>query len=158
MAYEKAHALVAQLTLDEKSNLTRGYPGSCVGNTGAVPRFGIKPICFADAPDGIRGTDFVSAFPSQLHLAATWDKSLMYSYGHALGEEYYGKGINVALGPVAGPLGRIAKGGRNWEGLSNDPYLAGVGMYEVTRGMQDAGVIATAKVSRPVGFCGIASL
>ncbi len=60
-------------------------------------------------------------------------------------DEFYGKGINVALGPVAGPLGRIARGGRNWEGLSNDPYLAGVAMGGITRGMQDAGVIATPK-------------
>ncbi|KAB2577636.1 putative beta-glucosidase M [Lasiodiplodia theobromae] len=144
-AYEKARALVAQLTLDEKSNLTRGYTGSCVGNTGAITRLGIEPFCFADAPDGVRGTDFVSAFPSQLHLATTWDRDLMYAYGKAIGEEYHDKGINVALGPVAGPLGRIARGGRNWEGLSNDPYLAGVGMHEVTRAMQDAGVIAVAK-------------
>lgn len=55
-------------------------------------------------------------------------------------------GINVALGPVAGPLGRIARAGRNWEGLSSDPYLAGAGMYHVTDGMQSSGVIATAKV------------
>ncbi|KAH7056013.1 beta-glucosidase-related glycosidase [Macrophomina phaseolina] len=144
-AYEKARALVAQLTQDEKSNLTRGYTGACVGNTGAIPRLGIEPLCFADAPDGIRGSDFVSAFPSQLHLATTWDRNLMYQYGKALGEEYHDKGINVALGPVAGPLGRIAKGGRNWEGLSHDPYLAGVGMYEVTQAMQSAGVIAVAK-------------
>jgi len=27
---------------------------------------------------------------------------------------------HVALGPVVGPLGRIARGGRNWEGYSPD--------------------------------------
>lgn len=30
----------------------------------------------------------------------------MYAYGKAMGDEYYGKGVNVALGPVGGPLGR----------------------------------------------------
>ncbi|KAI0127350.1 glycosyl hydrolase family 3 N terminal domain-containing protein [Xylariales sp. AK1849] len=144
-AYEKAKALVAQMTLDEKANVTRGYAGSCVGNTGAVSRLGIKPICFADAPDGIRGTDFTSAFPAQLHLASTWDRDLMYKYGKALGAEYHDKGVNVALGPVAGPAGRIATSGRNWESLSSDPYLAGAGMYQVTTGMQDSGVMACAK-------------
>lgn len=133
------------MTLDEKANITRGFPGKCVGNSGAVTRLNIPPLCFADAPDGIRGQEFVSAFPAQIHLAATWDKKLMYQYGHALGKEYRGKGINVALGPVAGPLGRIARGGRNWEGLSADPYLAGTGMGAITRGTQDAGVIATPK-------------
>lgn len=69
----------------------------------------------------------------------------MYAYVVALGEEFRGKGINYALGPVAGPLGYIARGGRNWEGLSADPYLAGAGMGEITRGTQDAGTIATPK-------------
>jgi beta-glucosidase len=134
------------MTLEEKVNVTGGHIGSCVGNTGGVPRLGIKPLCFADAPDGIRGTDFVSGFPSQLHLASTWDRDLMRAYGEALGAEYRDKGVNVALGPVAGPIGRIATGGRNWEGLSSDPYLAGVGMYEVVTGMQSSGVMACAKV------------
>lgn len=133
------------MTLEEKANLTRGYTGQCVGNSGAVPRLDVPPLCFADAPDGIRGQEFVSAFPAGIHVAATFDRGLMYRYGHALGAEYRGKGINIALGPVAGPLGRVARGGRNWEGLSADPYLAGAGMGAITRGIQDTGVIATPK-------------
>lgn len=144
-AYARAKSLVDQMTTEEKANLTHGWPGICVGNTGAVPRLHIPPLCFADGPDGIRGQEFVSAFPAGIHLGATWDKELMYRYGRALGEEYHGRGVNVALGPVAGPLGRIARGGRNWEGFSNDPYLSGAGMGAVTRGIQDAGVIATPK-------------
>ena len=133
------------MTIEEKVNLTRGFPGPCVGNTGEVPRLAIPTICFYDGPDGIRGQEFVSAFPAGIHVAATFDKDLMYKYGRALGDEFYGRGINVALGPVAGPLGRIARGGRNWEGLSNDPYLAGAGLGLITRGIQHAGVIATPK-------------
>ncbi|OBR09641.1 Beta-glucosidase [Colletotrichum higginsianum IMI 349063] len=144
-AYRHARHLVSQLTVEEKANITRGWNGTCVGNSGEVPRLGIPALCFADAPDGIRGQEFVSAFPAGIHVAATFDKALLYKYGKALGDEYYGKGINVALGPAAGPLGRVARGGRNWEGLSSDPYLAGVGMGAITRGIQDAGVIATAK-------------
>lgn len=30
--------------------------------------------------------------------------------------EFREKGVNIALGPVVGPLGRIATSGRNWEG------------------------------------------
>lgn len=133
------------MTLEERVNITRGWPGACVGNTGEVPRLGLPSLCFADGPDGIRGQEFVSAFPAGIHVAATFDRDLMYRYGRALGNEYHGKGINVALGPVAGPLGRVVRGGRNWEGLSNDPYLAGAGMGAITRGIQDAGVIATPK-------------
>ncbi|KAH7002544.1 glycosyl hydrolase family 3 N terminal domain-containing protein [Ilyonectria destructans] len=144
-AYRRAKALVKQFTLEEKANITRGWTGTCTGNSGEVPRLGIPALCFSDAPDGVRGQEFVSAFPAGLHLAATFDKDLMYEYGKALGEEYFGKGVNVALGPTAGPMGRIVRGGRNWEGLSSDPYLAAMGMGAVVRGMQDAGVIATPK-------------
>lgn len=133
------------MTLEEKSNLTRGFTGACVGNTGSVERLGIPALCLADAPDGIRGQEFVSAFPAGIHVAATFDKDLMYKYGAAMGEEYHAKGINVALAPVAGPLGRVARGGRNWEGLSADPYLAGIGMGAITKGIQSSGVIATPK-------------
>lgn len=45
--------------------------------------------------------------------------------------------MSVALGPVAGPLGRIAEGGRNWEGFSNDPYLSGSLTSETVRGLQE---------------------
>jgi beta-glucosidase len=76
------------MTLEEKVNATRGFTGTCVGNTGAVPRLGIEPMCLADAPDGIRGQEFVSAFPAGIHVAATFDRDLMYAYGRALGEEY----------------------------------------------------------------------
>ena len=112
-AYSQALGILSQMTLEEKVNVTRGFVGTCVGNTGAVPRLGIEPLCFSDAPDGVRGQEFVSAFPAGIHVAATFDKQLMYEYGRALGEEYRGKGINAALGPVAGPLGRVARGGRN---------------------------------------------
>ncbi|KAK6064867.1 glycosyl hydrolase family 3 N terminal domain-containing protein [Seiridium cupressi] len=144
-AYFQAKELVSKMTTEEKLNLTRGYRGQCTGVTGWVPRLGIKSICLNDGPMGVRGQDFVSAFPAGIHLAATWDKSLMYDYGRALGHEYRGKGINVALGPCAGPLGRIATGSRNWEGLGSDPYLAEAGMTGSAKGIRDSGVIASLK-------------
>ncbi|KAK4150653.1 putative beta-glucosidase M [Chaetomidium leptoderma] len=144
-AYDHAQNLVSRMTVEEKVNITRGWPGACAGNTGEVPRLGIPSLCFADGPSGLRGQEFVSAFPAGIHVAATFDRHLMYQHGRALGSEFHGRGVNVALGPAAGPLGRVARGGRNWEGLSNDPYLAGAGMGAITRGMQDAGVIATPK-------------
>lgn len=104
------------MTLIEKVNMTRGHTGQCVGNTPNITRLGIPALCLADAPDGIRGQEFVSSFPAGIHVGATFDRDLMYRYGKALGEEYRGKGINIALLPVGGPLGRVARGGRNWEG------------------------------------------
>jgi beta-glucosidase-like glycosyl hydrolase len=117
-----------------------------------VPRLQIPELCFADAPAGVRGQEFVSSFPSGIHLGATFDRDLMLKYGQALGKEYRGKGIHVALGPFIGPIGRVVRGGRNWEGLGADPYLAGAGGALITRGTQEQGVIATPKVSEGPGY------
>lgn len=62
-----------------------------------------------------------------------------------MGKEFSGKGVDVQLGPVGGPLGRSPEGGRNWEGFSPDPVNTGTLMAETVKGMQDAGVIACAK-------------
>ncbi|KAI1337848.1 glycoside hydrolase family 3 protein [Xylariaceae sp. FL0016] len=147
-AYEKAREFVSQLTLLEKVNLTTGTgweSEQCVGNVGSIPRLGFRGLCMQDSPLGVRFGDYASAFPSGQTVAATWDRQLMYQRGKAIGAEHKGKGVNVVLGPVAGPIGRTPEGGRNWEGFSPDPYLTGVGMSETIKGIQDAGVVACAK-------------
>ncbi|OLL25290.1 Beta-glucosidase 1 [Neolecta irregularis DAH-3] len=160
-AYSRARNFVAGLTLLEKVNITTGtgwQSDRCVGNTGSLPRLGLGSLCLQDSPLGVRFTDYVSVFPSGVQTASTWDKeyalsnmlndltySLIYNRGLALGQEFRGKGVNVALGPVAGPLGRTPAAGRNWEGFSPDPYLTGVAMYQTILGTQSTGVIACAK-------------
>ena len=116
-----------------------------MGNTGAVPRLGLRAFCLHDSPVGIRGTDYNSVFPSGQTAAATWDRALINKRGYGIGAEAKGKGVTVLLGPVAGPIGRAPAGGRNWEGFSPDPVLTGVGMSESIKGIQDAGTIACAK-------------
>ena len=61
-----------------------------------------------------------------------------------MGKEHVGKGVNVVLGPMMN-MGRIAQGGRNWEGFGADPFVAGVSAYETVLGLQSAGVQACAK-------------
>jgi len=39
-----------------------------------------------------------------MNAAMTWDRKLMYERGYAMGAEFKGKGINVALGPVVGSI------------------------------------------------------
>ncbi|KAI0379631.1 glycoside hydrolase family 3 protein [Hypomontagnella monticulosa] len=147
-AYSKAKEFVSKLTLAEKVNLTTGvgWMGEqCVGQVGSIPRLGFRSLCMQDSPLGIRFADYVSAFSSGQTVAASFDRSLMYRRGKAMGEENKVKGVDVLLGPVAGPIGRVPAGGRNWEGFSPDPYLTGVGIAETIKGIQDAGVIACAK-------------
>lgn len=64
-----------------------------------------------------------------------------------MGAEFRRKGVNLLLGPVVGPLGRVVEGGRNWEGFSTDPYLTGALAYETVIGVQSSGVGASTKVS-----------
>lgn len=47
--------------------------------------------------------------------------------------------------PVAGPLGRVALGGRNWEGFSPDPYLTASAFSLSVEGMQSVGAQACGK-------------
>lgn len=89
--------------------------------------------------------DYASAFPAGVTVAGSWDKRLAYLRGQAMGEEFRDKGIDVQLGPVAGPLGKYPEGGRNWEGFAPDPSLTGFLFAETIKGIQDAGVIACAK-------------
>ncbi|KAK2767511.1 hypothetical protein FQN54_003668 [Arachnomyces sp. PD_36] len=147
-AYSKAHDFVSQLTLPEKVNLTTGtgwMSDSCVGEVGSIPRLNFRGLCLQDAPLGVRFADYVSAFPSGVNVAATWDRHLAYLRGKAMGAEHRDKGVDVQLGPVAGPIGRSPDGGRNWEGFSPDPVNTGIMMAETIQGIQDSGVIACAK-------------
>ncbi|TDZ22933.1 Beta-glucosidase cel3A [Colletotrichum orbiculare MAFF 240422] len=146
-AYANARKFVEQLTLEEKINVTRGFTADnvCAGNTGSIPRLGWPGMCLHDAGNGVRATDLVNSYPSALHIGATWDKNLTYYRGYWMGKEFKTKGVNILLGPNAGPLGRSPLGGRNWEGFSVDPYLSGQLNAETIVGHQDAGVIANLK-------------
>lgn len=100
-AYVKAREFVSQLTLEEKVNLTTGtgwQSDRCVGNTGSVPRLGLRGFCLQDSPLGIRYGDRSSAFPAAVNVAATWDQTLAEMQGAAMGSEHHGKGIDYQLG------------------------------------------------------------
>ncbi|KIN00041.1 glycoside hydrolase family 3 protein [Oidiodendron maius Zn] len=147
-AYAKAAAMVSKMTLEEKSNLTFGIPSEtngCSGNIPPIARLGFPGLCWQNAGNGVAATDFVNSYPSGLHVGASWNKALAYQRALAMGGEFRTKGVNVALGPVVAPLGRIAEGGRNWEGFSNDPYLCGSLVFETVRGIQERGVITSTK-------------
>ncbi|KXG52243.1 Glycoside hydrolase, superfamily [Penicillium griseofulvum] len=147
-AYSKAEAALLKLNLKEKVGIATGVGwglGPCVGNTYPVSSIDYPSLCLQDAPLGVRYANPVTAFPAGINAGATWDRSLLYARGAAIGQEAKGLGVHVQLGPVAGPLGKNPDGGRNWEGFSVDPYLSGVAMEETIQGMQDEGAQACAK-------------
>ncbi|KAL7802569.1 glycoside hydrolase family 3 protein [Trichoderma afarasin] len=146
-AFQKAKALVGKMTLEEKVNLTAGVTveSTCSGFIPAVKRLKFPGMCLSDAGNGLRNTDFVSGFPSGIHVGASWSKDLAFRRGAAMGGEFKKKGVNVLLGPVVGPAWRIVRGGRNWEGISVDPWLSGVLVSQTVSGIQGQGVITSTK-------------
>ncbi|KAK0554629.1 hypothetical protein OC845_000661 [Tilletia horrida] len=143
----RVKALVKQMTLEEKVNLTVGaYGYSCTGNTGSVPRFNISSICYQDGPSGVRAALNVTQFASQITIAATWNVDLAASHAAAMGQEFHDKGVNVMFAPISGgPLGRSALNGRASEGFGSDEFLHGAMAYHAVKGSQSSGVVATLK-------------
>ncbi|KAI0851140.1 glycoside hydrolase family 3 protein [Daldinia vernicosa] len=146
-SYSKARALVAQLTLEEKVNLTGGVEvnSSCSGIILPIERVNFTGLCLSDAGNGVRTTNFASSWASGLSVGASWNRELAYKRAVGMAGEFRAKGVHIALGPVVGPLGRIASSGRNWEGFSNDPYLSGALVADTIKGIQSVGVATSTK-------------
>ena len=162
-SYEKAKNFISKLTLTERINLLFGTQNMkmetlliedeselqylCVGQIDPFKneKVDFKGMCLQDGPSGVRfakGTGI--SWQGSLNNAMTFDKNLMYEVGRAQGEENKEKGINVVLAPCANMM-RNPKGGRVWESYGDDPYYTGVCASEITKGIQDAGVIACLK-------------
>ncbi|KAH8985169.1 beta-glucosidase [Lactarius akahatsu] len=143
-AYTLATAKVVGFTLEQKVSIATGlgyHGGRCNGNIGIVDSF--PGLCIEGSSLGVRDADFVTAFPAPINAAATWQRGLLRARGAAMGAEHAGKGVNIALSPMMN-LGRVAQGGRNWEGFGADPFLASVSAYETILGLQSSGVQAAA--------------
>jgi hypothetical protein len=53
-------------------NLTTGYAPTtgCSGMIQPIARFGFPGMCLTDAGNGVRNTDYVSAWPAGIHVGA----------------------------------------------------------------------------------------
>ena len=110
------------MTLEERNNLTNGFSttaNGCSGISGSVERLAFPGFCLQDAGNGVRNADGVNSYASGISVGASWNSTLAFERAKYMGAEFKTKGVNVALGPVVGPLGRIARGGRNWEGMTH---------------------------------------
>lgn len=131
-----AHALFSTIGYVSTTN-------GCSGDSGAVHRLGFPGMCLNDAGNGVRGTEGTSGYASGVHVGAAWNRNLALNRAQYMGAEFKAKGVNVALGPVVGPLGRTALNGRNWEGFAADPYLSGALTYETVSGLQESVIACT---------------
>ncbi|HEX4787245.1 MAG TPA: glycoside hydrolase family 3 C-terminal domain-containing protein [Actinospica sp.] len=139
-------ATVAALTLEQKVRLLTGADNFSLA---AEPAISLHGMHVSDGPAGVRGPvldpdNRSSSPPAPLALAATWDPGLVEQVAAEIGREAKAKGIDVVLGPTLN-LARSPFSGRGFESFGEDPVLAaGIGAGFV-RGMQSAGVAATAK-------------
>ncbi|MBR5420420.1 MAG: glycoside hydrolase family 3 C-terminal domain-containing protein [Lachnospiraceae bacterium] len=147
-------ALLSELTLSEKCRMIHGV-GFFV--SGDVPRLGIPGIVSSDGPCGVRndfypdrwyviGTtaDYVSYLPSNSAIAASWNTELAHDCGMVLGREARGRGKDVILAPGIN-IKRNPLCGRNFEYLSEDPYLVSEMAVQIIEGIQENDVAACVK-------------
>ena len=151
----RAQELLAAMTQADKIALTQApaeYASigwAHYGVAGYIPSpdtsLCIPDLVLNDAGQGVG--DFMTgttAFPSPISQSASWDPAAQQAFGAALGAQAYAKGINVQLTPGI-ETDRVPLNGRNWEYMSEDPYLAGLTAAAVVRGIQSQNVIATVK-------------
>lgn len=84
-------------------------------------------------------------YPPGILLGATWDPETVYEVGEALGMEASAYGVHILLGTPNVNLHRDIRGGRLFEGYSEDPCLVSALAPELVKGVQAKGVAANVK-------------
>ena len=146
---KKIESLIKQMTLEEKVSLCSGADN---WHTRPIERLGIPAIRMTDGPHGCRTekeggtreTIPATCFPTASALAATWDEDLTRRIGAALAEETKARKNHVLLGPAIN-IQRTPLGGRNFEYMSEDPYLTARLAVAYIKGLQSKGVACSVK-------------
>ena len=154
MTQNELQALVNKLTLDEKISMIHG---ASLFKTAAVPEKGIPAFCFSDGPMGTRpefewnkwlliggNDDYSSYLPCNSAIAATFNRDCAYASGQVLGLEARGKGKDMILAPGIN-IHRSPLCGRNFEYMSEDPYLTAQMAVPYVKGVQESDVSACVK-------------
>ncbi len=141
-------ALIAQMTLKEKCSLLSGKD---FWHTKTVERLGIPNIMVSDGPHGLRKQDTsrpnatenesikAVCFPTACATASSFDRAVYRKLGETLGDECQAQDVSTILGPAIN-IKRSPLCGRNFEYLSEDPYLTGELAASYINGVQSKGV------------------
>ncbi len=146
--------LIDSMTTEEKVSLIHG---AGLFRNAQVSRLNIPPVIMSDGPLGVR-FDFkdsewirtnedrckVSWMISGASLASTWNEKLAEEVGNILGMEARGRGKDVILAPGIN-IHRTPLCGRNFEYMSEDPYLTGMLVARQIQGIQKNDVAACVK-------------
>lgn len=150
---DELNLLIKKMSLEEKVNMIHA---SSSFTSGGVERLGIPEMTMSDGPHGVRpehgrdwsfdnaGNDSATYLPTGIALASTWNPELGYAAGAVLGSEARARGKDVILGPGVNII-RTPLNGRNFEYLSEDPFLTSRMAVGYIKGVQDQGVAACVK-------------
>ncbi len=137
----QARALLAKLSTAQKIELIGGVDEMF---THAEPVINLPRLKMSDASVGVRTWGPTTAYAGGVALAASWDPELARRIGESLGKDARARGVNFLLGPGVN-IARSPVNGRNFEYLSEDPYLNATLVVPYIEGVQSQGVIATVK-------------
>ena len=137
---KRIDTLIGQMTLDEKVSM---LTGATYWDTKSIGRLGIPSLRVMDGPHGVR-TGKATCFPTGVSMGACWNDELMRRVGAAMARECRAKGNDVLLGPCIN-IHRAPLGGRNFESMSEDPFLAGRIAVAYVRGVQSQRVGTSVK-------------
>jgi beta-glucosidase len=98
----------------------------------------------SDGPAGNSRAQHVTAMPSPLTVAASFDPIVATEYGTVVGEEFHATGNNGMLGPAM-DLARTWHFGRTPESFGEDPFLAASLVAPEVLAIQQAHVLVTLK-------------
>ncbi|KOP39863.1 hypothetical protein DBB36_04735 [Flavobacterium sp. WLB] len=138
---ERVKDLLGRMTLEEKVNYINGTNWMY---TKEIKRLGIPQFKMSDGPVGTKSYGKSTAYPASVMNAATWNTSLVYDLGVALGRDSRSRGINFLLGPGVN-IARAPMTGRNFEYLGEDPFLSAALAVNYIKGVQSQRVVATVK-------------
>ncbi|MDY0100556.1 MAG: glycoside hydrolase family 3 C-terminal domain-containing protein [Bacilli bacterium] len=138
------------LTIEEKAKLLIGKDFWRIDTLGGK----IPDFLMNDGPVGIRqprlstnGVETVQpsiAYPSIQVLSQTWNEDLVYEMAKAIANDAIELETDIILAPGVN-IKRLPHNGRNFEYVSEDPFLAGVMAKKYIEGIQDQKVGACLK-------------
>ena len=151
---KRIEKLIKKMTLEEKVGLLHGNSKFYVAG---VERLGIPEWSLSDGPHGVCAeinrhdwayagwtNDSASYFPTGTAFAAAWNPELAYRRGEVLGEEARWRKKDVLLGPGVNII-RSPLCGRNFEYMSEDPYMNSVLAVAYIKGLQSRDVACSVK-------------
>ncbi|MDP4268567.1 MAG: glycoside hydrolase family 3 C-terminal domain-containing protein [Bacteroidota bacterium] len=138
---KRIKSILSQMTLEEKIDYLGGANDYYIR---AIPRLGIPAIKTSDGPVGSRNDGKSTAYPATVLAASTWNVSLLKELGEALASDCHARGVHILLAPGVN-ICRAPMGGRNFEYMGEDPYLAGRMAVAYIKGLQGKGVAGCIK-------------